>query len=60
MNPTKGNIVAKNRIKLEVLVDLDDMPGAFHTKEDAALRLEAILLTRIPHYNPIVLTPLPE
>lgn len=47
--------MAQNRVKLEILVDLDDMPGAFHTKESAALHVEAMLLSRIPHYNPIVL-----
>jgi len=42
------------RIAVTVMVDLDPVPGAFHTKEDAVQWLEAILLTRIPHYNPVV------
>jgi len=44
----------RERIQLAVFVDLDPMPGAFHTKEDAAQWVEAMLLTRIPHYNPVV------
>ncbi len=42
------------RIKLEVYVDLDPFPGAFHTKEDARNRINAMLQDRIPHYNPTV------
>lgn len=42
------------RITLSVAINLDPYPGAFHTKEDAAEWIEAILLTRIPHYNPVV------
>ena len=43
------------RIKLEVVVDLDPVPGAFHTREDAANELQALLLNTIGHYNPVVL-----
>lgn len=43
------------RIMLEVMVDLDAMPGAFHTPESAKEHVQAILLSRIPHYDPIVL-----
>lgn len=42
------------RIKLEVYVDLDSIPGAFHTTESARDFVEAILKQRIPHYNPTV------
>lgn len=42
------------RIKLIVYVDLDNVPGAFHTKEDAVYQIEDILKRQIGHYNPIV------
>lgn len=41
-------------VKFEVEVDLDPIPGAFHTKEDARMRIEGALVSRIPHYNPKV------
>ena len=47
----------KKRIKLELYVDLDPIPGAFHTKEDAAKRAEAILRSSINHYSPVILIP---
>ena len=43
------------RILIEIAVDLDTMPGVFHTEDDARMRVQAILLDRIPHYNPVVL-----
>ena len=45
----------KDRIELTVLVDLDPIPGAFHTAEDAKDRIQAMLLNNIGHYNPVVL-----
>ena len=44
----------RERIMLEVWVDLDPIPGAFHTKEKAELAIQYILNDRIPHYNPTV------
>lgn len=44
----------RKRIKLEVLVDLDNFPGAFHTPESAQEAVQAILLQSIGHYDPIV------
>ena len=45
-------------LTISVNVDLDPVPGAFHTKESAheivAHILEDTLNTRIPHYNPSV------
>lgn len=41
-------------VKLEVEIDLDPIPGAFHTKEDVQMRLQARLDDNIPHYNPKV------
>jgi len=38
-----------------VIVELDPIPGAFHTKEDAKERIEAMLLNNIGHYNPRVI-----
>lgn len=46
--------MAAKRIKLEVEVDLDPVPGAFHTKERAELAVQYILKNAIPHYNPTV------
>ena len=43
-----------NKAVIEVVVDLDPVPGAFHTEEDARNAIEAILLSRIGHYNPRV------
>lgn len=47
----------RQRIKLEVYVDLDPAPGTFHTKESARDWVEAILTERIAHYTPTVLIP---
>ena len=44
----------RTRIKLEVYVDLDPVPGTFHTKESAQNVVRNILNGAIPHYNPIV------
>jgi len=43
------------RIMLTVIVDLDPTPGVFHTPESAKQAIEATLLSRIGHYNPVVL-----
>ena len=42
------------RVELTVTVDLDPVPGAFHTDTDTAVRVERILLENIRHYNPRV------
>jgi len=42
------------RILLEVAVDLDELPGAFHTPESAQDHVQAMLHNMIPHYNPVV------
>lgn len=44
------------RIKLEVYVDLDPIPGPFHSKESARNVVYGILTTAIPHYRPMVST----
>lgn len=44
------------RVMIEIAVDLDPIPGAFHTEESARQHVESILLSSIPHYNPVVLT----
>jgi hypothetical protein len=46
----------RKRIKLEVYMDLDPVPGTFHTKESARNQIAAILNQSIPWYNPIVST----
>ena len=42
------------RIMLEVYVDLDPIPGEFHSKENARMVVQQILRERIPHYHPNV------
>lgn len=43
---------------LQVFVDLDNVPGEFHTETSAANVVENILKRSIPHYNPVVSSPL--
>lgn len=50
----------KKRIKLVLWVDLDPIPGAFHTPESAKECCESILKNSIPHYNPMFQPPPPE
>ncbi len=42
----------RKRVKLIVEVDLDPVPGAFHTKESAVFYVQSILMRSIPHYDP--------
>lgn len=42
------------RIKLEVFVNLDEVPGTFHTPKSARETVGSILRDRIGHYDPIV------
>lgn len=44
----------RTRIKLEVYVDLDPIPGAFHSVDSARNSVGALLYNAIPHYNPVV------
>lgn len=44
----------RERILLNVMVDLDPIPGAFHTADSAEDNIQALLLSSIPHYNPVV------
>jgi hypothetical protein len=46
----------RTRIKLEVYVDLDPVPGTFHSKESARNVIDNMLKHSIPHYNPMVST----
>lgn len=46
----------RKRIKLEVYVNLDMVPGTFHTKESAQEVVARMLSQSIPHYNPKVFT----
>jgi len=43
-----------HRISLTVMVDLDPVPGAFHTRASAEEHIQALLLSTIGHYNPVV------
>lgn len=40
---------------LEVSMDLDPVPGNFHTKESAQISVEVLLNKLIPQYNPEVI-----
>lgn len=40
------------RMAMLVFVDLDPVPGVFHTKESAVETVNEILKRSIPHYNP--------
>ena len=42
------------RVRLVVYVDLDPIPGTFHTKESARDQVERILKETIGHYDPLV------
>lgn len=44
----------RDRIKLEIEVDLDPVPGAFHDRMDASERIYRMLNDSIGHYNPTV------
>ena len=44
----------KTRIKLAVYVDLDPVPGEFHTAESTQHHVRNLLQGAIPHYNPMV------
>ncbi len=44
----------RDRVGLFVMVDLDPIPGAFHTAKQAEEAVQAILLNAIPHYAPVV------
>lgn len=39
---------------LVVAVELDGVPGTFHTPESAQENVQAMLNSMIPHYNPTV------
>lgn len=42
------------RVALLVYVDLDPVPGPFHTEDSALNNLRGILEDQINHYNPVV------
>lgn len=44
--------MSPKRIPVIVYVDLDPIPGAFHTEESAVNNIRGILESSIPHYNP--------
>src|SRR6478735_10634894 len=44
----------RTRITLEIDVDLDPVPGNFHTAEQAERAIFGLLHMRIPHYDPTV------
>lgn len=44
----------RQRVCFMILVDLDPLPGSFHTQESAQNWVGLTLRRAIPHYNPIV------
>lgn len=44
----------RKTVTLIVKVELDDVPGTFHTPESAERVVQQILENAIPHYNPEV------
>lgn len=44
----------RTRITLEIDVDLDPVPGNFHTPQQAERAIFGLLHMRIPHYDPTV------
>lgn len=44
----------RTRVRLDVYVDLDPVPGAFHSMDSARNCVGAILRNGIPQYNPLV------
>jgi hypothetical protein len=46
--------MSSRRITLTVEVNLDDIPGAFYTPEDALANIQIMLNQRISHYHPTV------
>lgn len=47
----------RDRIEICIAVDLDPLPGGFHTREQAEEAVLVMLLRRIGHYNPVILPP---
>lgn len=46
--------MSRTRIKLAVYVDLDPMPGTFHSAESARNAVNGLLHQNVPHYKPLV------
>lgn len=46
--------MARRKARFVVEVELDDVPGTFHTPESAEIVIRHILDNSIPHYNPEV------
>lgn len=44
----------RNRVTLIVEVDLDPVPGLFHTAKSAQETVQSMLDASMPHYNPTV------
>jgi hypothetical protein len=44
----------KKTAVLTVTVELDPVPGTFHTLESAGEQLAALLMQTVPHYHPKV------
>jgi hypothetical protein len=49
-----GVIMKKTRIKLGVYLNLDPIPGAFHTADNARNHVAHMLRDSIEHYDPVV------
>lgn len=45
----------RTRVAVTIIIDLDPVPGAFHTPESARQLIEGMILNAAPHYNPVVI-----
>lgn len=53
-HPKKNEANGRDRICFLVLVDLDPIPGSFHSQESAQHWLGLIFQRNIAHYNPMI------
>ena len=54
-NSAMPNSAMPRRVAFTVEVNLDPLPGTFHTPESVRRNLQAILNDHIPHYDPYVI-----
>lgn len=53
-------MAARKRVQLTVEIDLDPVPGTFHTVDSAREQVQRILRESIPHYRPETIIPEPK
>jgi hypothetical protein len=52
--------IKRERVMLNVMINLDPVPGTMHTAESAQESIQAILLSSVGHYDPVVVIADPE